>query len=81
MATTGSVADREVPTRRTLRQHARVLVRHGPGRVQAQVRGLARSATSGRSLKPLALFTMLYLVFGHIFKLGHDLAVLRRRRC
>ena len=28
-------------------------------------------------LKPLALFTMLYLVFGRVFKLGSHLAVLR----
>jgi ABC-2 type transport system permease protein len=55
--------------RRTIRQHARVLY------VTAHAEYKLKYSSSALGyiwsvLKPLGLFTMLYLVFGHLFKLG-----------
>jgi ABC-2 type transport system permease protein len=55
--------------RRTMRQHAHVLYVTAKAEYKLKYAGSLLGYVWS-VLKPLALFTMLYLVFGHVFKLG-----------
>ena len=68
MATTGRTVTLNGP-KRTLRQHARVLYVTAHAEYKLKYSGSALGYVWS-VLKPLGLFTMLYLVFGNIFKLG-----------
>ena len=68
MATTGRTVTLDGP-KRTFRQHARVLYVTAHAEYKLKYAGSALGYVWS-VLKPLALFTMLYLVFGRIFKLG-----------
>jgi ABC-2 type transport system permease protein len=68
MATTGRTVTLDGP-KRTIRQHARVLYVTAHAEYKLKYSGSALGYVWS-VLKPLGLFTMLYLVFGRIFKLG-----------